>query len=128
MLVCLFWASAPAYGEDEFTHQAATVRTLIQAETTNLLQALREPGQATASASHGGQASQTLDQPRLVAIYGVGKALRATVQWRGQRLEYRQGQADLPPLTSQQWQLQSLSGRCIVLRQESLRHRTCLGR
>jgi len=120
---------APSHGMDEFDQQAATVRALIQQETASLLQTLHEPRQAPLSADTATRVGAApTDPPRLMAIYGVGKGLRATVQWQGQRLHYIQGQTHAQPQLPSAWTLQSLSARCIVLRQEERRHHTCLTR
>lgn len=129
LLCCSAAAATPTHGMDEFDQQAATVRALIHQETASLLQTLHQPRQAASSAGMAAEADHlATDQPRLVAIYGVGQGLHATVQWQGQRLQYIQGQTHAQPQLSSAWTLQSLSARCIVLRHEEQRHQACLTR
>ncbi len=124
-------ASSPAEagieGGEDFEWQAQSVRELLRRDLQEALRpAPARGGVPAARASQPADASAA--QPRLVAMYGVGRRLMAEVQVGGRAFLYVRGQA-LPvghAGDSAVYRLREMNGACVRLERGAQRHALCL--
>ena len=105
--------------------ETQSVRDLMQQDLRTALQAAPDGAVGPAGA---GTRVQPLLAPRLVALYGVGRALMAEVQVGHQAYLYVRGQAWPAGHVGDRgvYQLRGMNGACVQLERGEDRHSLCL--
>lgn len=105
--------------------QADTVRELLRRETLAAARAPLSPAPGEAARAAPGRRD---DRIELLAIYGVGAALRAEVSINRRHWRYlagrRQPSGQAPDA---RYQLDGIDAPCVHLRKGAVRHTACLG-
>ncbi|MGB6241813.1 MAG: hypothetical protein WBF69_04950 [Castellaniella sp.] len=108
----------------EESWEMQSVRELMQQDLREALQA----GSSAAAGRGADHAARPLLAPRLVALYGVGRALMAEVQVGQRAYLYVRGQA-FPAGHAKDpgvYQLRGMNGACVQLERGEDRHSLCL--
>jgi hypothetical protein len=109
--------------------ETVSVRELMQQDLRDALHEAAQRAKAThAAVAEGGGLARPLLAPRLVALYGVGKALMAEVQVGRQAYLYVRGQAWPAGHAGDHgvYQLRGMNGACVQLERGEDRHSLCL--
>ncbi|HEX7386153.1 MAG TPA: hypothetical protein VF285_02620 [Castellaniella sp.] len=119
-------AADPVVGDWE----SLSVRELMQQDLNRALSDARSGGAALARGGPpvSGAASHAVLAPRLVALYGVGRALMAEVQVGRESYLYVKGQVHPAGYAGDSgvYQLRGMNGACVQLERGEDRHSLCL--
>lgn len=129
LLSCLLPGIAPAQQMPQ-EWETVTVRELMQQD---LLRAADEAARRgtlpeAAEGARGTPAARPMLAPRLVALYGVGRALMAEVQVGRESYLYVRGQAYPAGHAGDRgvYQLRGMNGACVQLERDDDKHSLCL--
>ncbi|MDY0308512.1 MAG: hypothetical protein RBR29_01790 [Castellaniella sp.] len=120
--------ASPAFEDPQTRWETQSVRELMQQDLRDALQV--PPGGAArrADADSGMNGVRPVLEPRLVALYGVGRALMAEVQVGRRAYLYVRGQAWPAGHAGDRgvYQLRGMNGACVQLERGDDRHSLCL--
>ncbi|MGB3740906.1 MAG: hypothetical protein WA968_02455 [Castellaniella sp.] len=119
-------ADAPVSSTPEESWETLSVRELLQQDLQEVLRtSTQDPGVATLGTK---PSVRPVMAPRLVALYGVGRALMAEVQVGQRAYLYVRGQPFPAGHTGDSgvYQLRGMNGACIQLERGEDRHSLCL--
>jgi hypothetical protein len=119
-------ADAPVSSTPEESWETQSVRELLQQDLQEALRtSIQDPGVATPGIK---PSVRPVMAPRLVALYGVGRALMAEVQVGQRAYLYVRGQPFPAGHTGDSgvYQLRGMNGACIQLERGEDRHSLCL--